>query len=105
MKLVNAFSINMLTGNSVVRFTQITIEQAKEILSGNLESFIGHTDTANVLSSLLGIPIAVNRASFTVKDKENFIVAQLTGQRLPEGTTSLPEGAVLTFWLVEVSRD
>jgi len=93
----------MLTGNSVVRFTQITIEQAREILSGNLESFIGHTDTANVLSSLLGIPIAVNRASFTAQQGEQFIVAQFSGPRLPEGSTTLPEGAKIIFWLVEVN--
>jgi len=103
MKLVNAFSINMLTGNSVVRFTQITTDQAKELLNDNVESFIGHTDTANVLTTILGVPVTVNRASLIAQQGEQFIVAQFSGPRLPEGTTSLPEGAVLTFWLVEVN--
>ena len=103
MKLANAFSINMLIGNSVVRFTQITAEQAREMLGDNVESFIGHTDTANVLSTILGVPILVNRASFTAQQGEQFIVAQFSGPRLPEGTTSLPEGAKITFWLVEVN--
>ena len=105
MKLANAFSINMLPGNSVVKFTQITTDQAKELLTDNVESFIGHNDTANVLSTILGVPILVNRASFTAQQGEQFIVAQFSGPRLPEGSTTLPEGAVLTFWLVEVSRD
>ena len=103
MKLANAFSINMLPGNSVVKFTQITTDQAKEILDNNIESFIGHTDTANVLTTILGVPILVNRASLIAQKGESFIVAQFSGPRLPEGTTSLPEGAKITFWLVEVN--
>jgi hypothetical protein len=93
----------MLPGNSVVKFTQITTDQAKELLTDNVESFIGHADTANVLSTILEIPIMVNRVSLIAQQGERFIVAQFSGPRLPEGTTSLPEGAKITFWLVEVN--
>ncbi len=103
MKLANAFSINMLSGDSVVKFTQITAEQARELLKDRIESFVGHNDTANVLTTLLGIPITINRASLIAQKGESFIVAQFSGPRLPEGTTSLPEGAKITFWLVEVN--
>jgi len=97
MKLANAFSINMLSGDSVVKFTQITAEQARELLKDRIESFVGHNDTANVLTTLLGIPITINRASLIAQQGERFIVAQFSGPRLPEGTTSLPEGAKITF--------
>jgi len=103
MKLANAFSINMLSGDSVVKFTQITAEQARELLKDRIESFVGHNDTANVLSTILGVPILVNRASFTAQQGEQFIVAQFSGPRLPEGSTTLPEGAKIIFWLVEVN--
>ena len=47
---------------------------------------VGHADTAAVL----GVPL--NRATVSLDVGDVVYVAQLRGGRLPEGTTSLPEG-------------
>ena len=91
--LLNAFSLQMLEGDATVKFTEVTREQ---VFSVDLESAIGHQDTANVL----GVPM--NRVNVTLKKGDTAFVAQLQGGRLPEGATTLPEGFAFKFIKVEV---
>lgn len=98
--LTNAFSIQMLSGDSRVAFSKISLESAKEALSAGWISAIGHEDTANVLSTMLGMPIAMNRVSVSLGSNDELIVAQVIGGRLPEGATTLPEGVQINFWHV-----
>jgi hypothetical protein len=51
-----------------------------------MTSVVGHADTAAVL----GVPL--NRATITLGVGDVVYVAHLRGGRLPDGTTSLPEG-------------
>lgn len=99
MIITNAFSVNMLTETTKVNFEQITIEAASSLVKNNaIMSAIGHADTANVVGGILGIDLYANRVNVRLSDK--ILVAQYTGPRLPEGATTLPEGATITFWLV-----
>lgn len=81
MMLLNAFSIQMLQDFPCnVAFEEVTT------LPEGLTSAIGHQDTANVL----GVPM--NRINISLKAGDIFYVAQLQGGRLPEGSTTLPDG-------------
>lgn len=73
----------------------IKIEEVNNIPSG-LESAVGHQDTANVL----GVPC--NRINVALKKGDICYVAQLQGGRLPEGSTTLPEGFTFKFFKVTV---
>lgn len=87
MYITNAFSIQMLNDlNSTVKF-----EEIKSIDGLDLTSAIGHTDTAHVLG------FEPNRISIKLKKGDSVIIAQLVGGRLPEGTTTLPEGFCFKF--------
>ena len=86
MFLCNAFSLQMLQEFP----TTVTFEEVTE-LPENLESAVGHQDTANVL----GVPM--RRVNVTLKKGDEFLVAQLQGGRLPEGSTTLPEGFSFRF--------
>ena len=100
ISLANAFSINML--NSAFHellFTKLDLEDARRLVSNGLTSHIGHADMANVVGTLLEKEVPMNRD--TMKFHGVLLVAQYTGPRLPEGTTELPEGANVEFWLVE----
>ena len=100
--LTNAFSINMLHGTTMVDFSEISIEKAKELIA-SAEEFvcaIGHADTAAVVGGILGVDLEPNRVSVTLDFPEKLIVAQYTGPRLPEGATTLPDGATIKFWEV-----
>lgn len=89
--LMNAFSLQMIKDfPTEVRFTEVN-----EVPQG-LISAVGHQDTANVL----GVPM--NRINVSLNKGDVAYVAQLQGGRLPEGSTTLPEGFSFRFIKVEV---
>lgn len=57
-------------------------------------SIVGHADTARVLG------VQFNRESVTLQPGDSLFVAQLVGGRLPEGATTLPEGARFEWVMV-----
>lgn len=89
--VLNAFSLQMIKDfPATVKFEEV----AK--LPEGLFSAIGHADTAAVL----GFPVA--RINVTLEKGHIFYVAQLQGGRLPEGSTTLPEGFSFKFLRGEV---
>lgn len=94
--LTNAFSIQMLKKGGLVRFEEI---DATEV-PADVVSSVGHADTAAVLSDLLGFEVPMNRAFVTLDENTELYVAQLVGGRLPEGSTTLPEGFSFKFYRV-----
>lgn len=99
--LTNAFSIQMLAGQSSVQTVRFEEIDAKDIPS-DIISAIGHADTANVLTNMLGFPVAMNRINITIDKDTELYIAQLTGGRLPEGSTTLPEGFSFKFYRVTI---
>lgn len=77
-----------------------TLEYVKTLLKEPYESYVGHEDTARILSDLLGTEITYNRSSLTFEEGDILIIAQYVGPRLPEGTTKLPEGAEFKFYVI-----
>lgn len=92
--LSNAFSLQMLSGDSLISTAEI---QPEEISREDFLSVIGHADTANVLSGILNRDVPCNRQNVTLKAGDVLYVAQLTGGRLPEGSKNLPEGFSFKF--------
>lgn len=80
MYLLNAFSLQMVEVPCKVEFTPV------DSLPEGLESAVGHADTAAVL----GVPM--NRINVKLNSGDVAYIAQLQGGRLPEGSTTLPEG-------------
>lgn len=96
--LGNAFSLQMVTGltDYTLKVTEITAAEVPD----DVISCVGHPDTANVLSHLFGRTVACQRVNVNLQRGDTLYVAQLTGGRLPEGTTTLPEGFVFRFYRV-----
>ena len=94
--LVNAFSIQMLQKGGLVRFDEI----APEDIPADVVSAVGHADTAAVLSNMLGFEVPMNRMNISLDEDTEIYVAQLIGGRLPEGSTTLPEGFAFKFYRV-----
>ena len=97
--LSNAFSIQMLA--SFPANVSISQVNASDIPT-DVVSCIGHADTANVLTDMLGFDVPCNRVNVTINADTELYVAQVTGGRLPEGATKLPEGFEIKFFKVEV---
>lgn len=104
MKVFNAFSIQMISSlnEASVSFKKVTLEQAKNLLADGADSYIGHVDTAAVISGLLGMEVPAQRRFGTLAPGETAIVAQVLGGRLPEGATTLPDGMTIQFFQVTV---
>lgn len=108
MLVLNAFSLNMLSQDTpmgAVRFKRMTLEEARTACfyarqDRVLKSGVGHADTAAIFSSLLECDIPANRTTVTLDDGAYALVGQYSGPRLPEGATSLPEGAKIEWVLV-----
>ncbi len=102
--ITNAFSLNMLSAAADVRFTRMDVGQVREHLDMfDYMSAIGHADTAAVVSAVLGREVKFNRMSVELDTSDwgkahSLIIAQYKGPRLPEGATSLPDGAEIEFW-------
>ena len=93
MYLLNAFSLQMVQYPCT-----ISVEEVRELPPvADLQSAVGHQDTANVL----GVPM--NRANVKLAQGDVAYVAQLVGGRLPEGSTTLPEGFSFKFLKVTVN--
>ena len=97
----------MLNGTTQVDFREISLDEAKELVNGaeEFECAIGHVDTAVVVGDMLDMALEANRTSVSIDVDEALLVAQYTGPRLPEGATTLPEGATIKFWFVTVMTD
>lgn len=91
MYLLNAFSLQMLDEfPASVKFTEV------QAIPDGLTSAIGHQDTANVLG------VEMNRCNVVLNRGDVAYIAQLVGGRLPEGSTTLPDGFTFKFIKVEI---
>lgn len=99
--LGNAFSLQMLDTASPA-MVQVTPVSADEVAATDFVSVVGHPDTANVLADMLQKNVSFNRTSVRLEKGDVLYVAQVTGGRLPEGATTLPDGFALAFLRVEL---
>lgn len=99
--LTNAFSINMLNSTATLTFSKVSVDFVKEALQKReWMSAVGHLDTAKVFSDVVGTEVPTNRISIEFNSGVDLLVGQYKGPRLEEGTSSLPEGATIEWWLV-----
>nr|DAP30048.1 MAG TPA: hypothetical protein [Caudoviricetes sp.] len=74
---------SILTTAGAYRLIDITLDDARRIVSdhaGNLDSAIGHQSTAEIMTTLLGTKIPVNRQMFTQEVGQAALVFKLNGR-------------------------
>ena len=106
--VLNAFSLSMLSDElTKLYIRRVPLEFARGLVARqavdeeqHIKSYIGHADTARILSTLLGVEISINRGNFKGPGSYPVLVCQYNGPRLPEGATQLPEGAEFHFYTV-----
>ncbi len=103
MFILNAFSLNMIVGNADIVVREISPTVAAG-LAAYCVSAVGHADTAAVFSSVLEVEIPCNRATVALKEGDVALVGQYSGPRLPEGASTLPEGAAIKWMVVAVKE-
>ena len=81
----------MVTPENIDKVRFESIEQPCDSELTHMDSAVGHPDTAEVLG------VVCNRTSVTLDENTDLYIAQLSGGRLPEGATTLPEGFKFTW--------
>ena len=79
---------SILTNFGSYEYQKISLEDAKAVVSNGFNSAIGHQSTADILTSLLGVNVSLNRIQYSQKVGELALVFKLNGR--PE------EGAILS---------
>lgn len=97
--LTNSFSLNMIP-NNLMSFVRVKPIASSEVPADVALCAIDDADTAKLLSRIFGVAVPVNRDKVFMRKNDTLYVAQYKGPRLPEGTTTLPEGASLDFFEV-----
>ena len=100
--LGNAFSLQMVSSFPArINVEEMTYEDFEALIWSIRHNLvinaIGHTDTMNVVNSILDSDFKPNRININLTNNDCLIVFQLIGGRLPEGATELPEGFKYKF--------
>ena len=95
--IVNATSWNMVNPDVLV-MRRKPINPAD--VPADVTSAIGHKETADIVSKMVGFPVSFNRVTIRLTKEDVAYLAQYDGPRLPEGCTELPAGARLDFFEV-----
>ena len=123
--IVNAFSLNMLSPFRIAGygwdrrpgdleeapdygpvFTNVRIKTIRDPRAWLVEneqedevvSAVGHADTARLFSNILGRNVPAERRTVALGEDDMLLLGQYVGPRLPEGSTTLPEGAAV-YWV------
>ncbi len=92
----------MVPDGAIIQIDPVGLEEARSMAVG-AESAVGHVDTARIFSEILGRDVPANRVSVALLPGAYALLGQYSGPRLPEGATSLPEGAEIRWYAVSVS--
>lgn len=78
---VGVLNTSILTEAGEYKLVDISLEKAKEIVSRNeLDSAVGHQSTADIMTTLLGVEIPMNRQMFSQQVGQSCIVFKLNGR-------------------------
>lgn len=110
MYICNAFSLSMLD-REMQRETPLIPRplderDAKAMVEGyrlmgwDVASAVGHADTAELFGRVLGLKLDPNRMNVKLNAETALLIGQYVGPRLPEGATTLPEGATIEWWTI-----
>lgn len=81
MPKVTLFNTSILTDYGSYRYEPLTLDEARTIaVTNDADSAIGHQATADILTELLGFPVAVNRTNAKQTVDELVVVFKLRGR-------------------------
>lgn len=90
MSALAVLNTSILTTDGIFSLETVSLPEAQRLVSAatRLDSAVGHASTAQILTELLGVEVAVNRQQFRQTIGQSALVFKLNGR--PE------EGRILT---------
>lgn len=81
------FNTTIVVNNGTYRLSDISVERAREILAdGNFISAIGHESTAQIISTVLGMEVPMNRVNASFDNVGDLAVCFKLNSRPKEGS-------------------
>lgn len=109
LTICNVFTIAMAPNGGVFYFYPVSPGEALRAITkvswDDVTQAVGHEQTAALASASLegagGDPglVRFNRVSVRFTESTEMLICQYVGPRLPEGATTLPEGAELVWYI------
>lgn len=80
-KKLGLLNTSILTNAGTYSLQDITLSEARTLVRENeLDSAIGHASTAEIMTSLLGVDVPVNRQMFSQEEGQQALVFKLNGR-------------------------
>lgn len=96
--LCNSFSLQMIGDFALMSKMPADISE----VPADALNCIGHEDTAAIIGGMLKRELHANRVPVSLEPGDVAFVFQVTGGRLPEGATTIPEGMSIKLFKVLV---
>lgn len=96
----NVFTIAMAPDGGRLEYRQVTVDEARSLLTErDCYQAVGHEQTVGLANAQLGSDLLqFNRVSVRLESGDDLVLCQYVGPRLPEGATTLPEGAEIRWY-------
>ncbi len=78
--MITILNTSILTDFGKFEYTEISLEQAKEMTKKDFQSAIGHKSTADVISTLLNLDCPMNRIMYKQKVGDTALIFKLNGR-------------------------
>jgi hypothetical protein len=91
--VITLLNTSILTAYGTYEYTPLSLKTAQHVICEGYQSAIGHEATAQILTELLGVPVAMNRIVYEQAVGDEALVFKLRGRP--------PEGAILTREQIE----
>ena len=76
---------SIVTADGLYNLETVSLEEARQMVRGQIESFVGHQPTNDALTRLLGVEIPYNRGLFAHKVGQVALICRLEGGRISNG--------------------
>lgn len=102
--LLNGFSFLMsLIDAGSIDYKFIEKEDAR-LKCIDAVSKVGQRNLAKVLTNEFGFPVEYTPGNIELQDGDKFVIAYLTGKKLPDNATTLPRNVVIEYVYAELEE-
>lgn len=101
---VAVLNSSIVTANGLFSRRTISVQRAKELVEGGFISYVGHPATCEILTSLLGVEVPMNRGQFSQEVGQKALVFKLNGRPAPGVELSKEELEEIGFSFFELTR-
>lgn len=95
---------SIVTANGLFSRRAIPAQRAKELVEGDFISYVGHLATCEILSTLLGVEIPMNRGQFSQRVGQKALIFKLNGRPAPGVELSREDLEEIGFSFFELTR-